>query len=220
MKQQTQSQEKATICNNITAFLKRMCDKGLTTCLGGNISCKLGNSIFITPSGIDKFCLSSSDIIEMDLDGNIIRATTTLKPSIESAMHIEIYKQRTDVFAIIHSHSFYSSLFSVIDKKINVRFTAESAKNIGIVGLAEYATMGTVKLAHNVSAVAVNHNVVLMKNHGILTVGKDLLEAFYRLEIIEQTAKLTYHSHGFDFQEVPQPDLDKYLSNNKHINEL
>ena len=101
---------------------------------------------------------------------------------------------------------------SIVDKEINIKLTAESAKNVGVVGVANYATMGSLELANIVSSVAVNHNVVLMKNHGILTVGKDILDAFYRLEVAEFTAKLTYLSQGLAPKEISESDLENVFN--------
>jgi len=190
--------------------MKRLCECGLTTTLGGNISCRVNGGMLITPSSIDKKQLTGSDIIEMDFEGNVIEGLH--KPSIEHRIHSNIYKIQPDINAIIHSHSFYSTLFSIIDKEINVKITAETAKNVGIVGIADYATMGTEQLADSVSQKINNHNVVLMKNHGVVTVGKDLLEAFYRLEVVEQAAKLTYHSFGFSLSNISNEDIYKYLN--------
>lgn len=197
-------------CTDIPHFMKRLCDRGLTTCLGGNISCKIGERIFITPSSVDKYSLSPCDIVELDCGGKKIAGS--FNPSMEYRMHIEIYKRRKDVSTVIHSHTFFATLLSIVDKEINIKLTAESAKNVGVVGVANYATMGSLELANIVSSVAVNHDVILMKNHGILTVGKDILDAFYRLEVAEYAAKLTYLSQGLNPKEISKIDLEKYLT--------
>ena len=199
--------------SDLAELMKRLCDSQLTTALGGNVSHRITNGMLITPSGLDKRQLVSSDILEMDLNGNIIKGQH--EPSIEHRIHSSIYKTNPNVNAIVHSHSFYSMLFSIIDREINVEITAESAKNVGFVGIAEYATMGTKKLADVVSQRIKTHNVVLMKNHGVISVGKDLLQAFYRLEVAEQAAKLTYFSFGIPFTMIPNEDIDKYLNSKK-----
>ncbi len=202
--------QKILLKKDIVEYMKRLCKNGLTTVLGGNISCRLNGGMLLTPSSIDKHHLKDSDIIEMDFDGNKIEGIH--EPSMEHRIHSSVYKARLDVGAIIHSHSFYSLLFAIIDKEINVKLTAESAKNIGVVGIANYASMGTEQLADSVSQKINNHNVVLLKNHGVVTVGKDLLEAFYRLEIVEQTAKLTFYSFNFPFNIISNEDIVKYLN--------
>ena len=182
---------KQLLKESIAEHMKRLWDRGLTTALGGNISCRMDDGMLITPSGVAKYLLTVEDIIEMDMDGKILRGNH--KPSIEHRMHSNIYKSCMEVNAIVHAHSFYTTLFSIIDKEINVNLTAEGAKSIGVIGIAPYATEGTKELADEVAVKAKSHNVVLLKNHGAIALGKDLLQAFYRLEVTEQTAKLTYH---------------------------
>jgi L-fuculose-phosphate aldolase len=203
-------------CTYIPQYMKRLYDRGLTTCLGGNISCKVGERIFITPSSIDKYCLSPCDIVELDCDGKKIAGS--FNPSMEYRMHVEIYRRRKDIFAVVHSHPFFATLLSIVNKEINIKLTAESAKNVGVVGIAEYASMGSLELADIVSAVAIDHNVVLMKNHGLLTVGKDILDAFYRLEVTELTAKLTFYSQGLVPKELSQNDLENLFNISKANN--
>jgi L-fuculose-phosphate aldolase len=199
--------------SDIAELMKRLYECQLTTTLGGNVSHRITNGMLITPSGLDKRQLVGSDIIEMDFNGNIIKGQH--EPSIEHRIHSSIYKANPHINAIVHSHPFFSTLFSIIDREINVKITAESAKNVGVIGIAEYATMGTEKLADSVSQKIEKHNEVLMKNHGIISVGKDLLQTFYRLEVAEQAAKLTYYSSGFQITTIPNEDIDKYLNNRR-----
>jgi L-fuculose-phosphate aldolase len=154
-------EQKNILKKDIIEYMKRLCENGLTTVLGGNISCRVNGGMLLTPSSIDKNHLKDSDIIEMDLNGNKIEGIH--EPSMEHRIHSSIYKTRLDIGAIIHSHSFYSLLFAIIDKEINVKITAESAKNIGVIGVANYASMGTEQLAESVSQKIKKHNVVLAR---------------------------------------------------------
>lgn len=198
--------------NNMVCYMKRLCENKLTTSLGGNISCKTEDSVLITPSGIDKNSLSVNDIVELDMNSNVVSGIH--KPSMEYIMHMNIYKKRKDVFAIVHSHSFFSTLLPIINHTIDVTLTGESAKNIGMIGTAEYFPMGTIDLANAVSSIINKHNVILMKNHGIITVGSSITEALYRLEVAENAAMLTYYSLGFDKNSIPELDVKKYFDDN------
>ena len=187
--------------NKIIDFMKRLCVSRLTTSLGGNISLKISdNRILITPSSIDKAELKEDDIVELDMDGNIIDGKN--KPSMEFIMHLAVYQIRPDIEAIIHAHPHYSTLFSSANIPINLNFTAEACKNIKSIGMAEYKMMGTRELANEVADKTKENNIVLMQNHGVLTVGSDLLEAFYRMEVLEQAAKMTYHSLTLSLNEL------------------
>lgn len=187
--------------------MKRLCVSRLTTSLGGNISLKISdNRILITPSSIDKAELKEDDIVELDMDGNIIDGKN--KPSMEFIMHLAVYQIRPDIEAIIHAHPHYSTLFSSANIPINLNFTAEACKNIKSIGMAEYKMMGTRELANEVADKTKENNIVLMQNHGVLTVGSDLLEAFYRMEVLEQAAKMTYHSLTLSLNELPMDDIN------------
>ncbi len=91
---------------------------------------------------------------------------------------------------------------------INLHFTAEACKNIKNIGIAKYKMMGTKDLAREVSENALENNIVLLQNHGVLTVGKDLLDAFYRMEVLEQAARMTFHSLSLPLNELPTSEVD------------
>lgn len=184
----------------ISKYMKRLCDCGLTTSLGGNISCLEGDGIWMTPSSIDKYDLSPDDMVMLSLDGKVVSGTN--KPSIESMMHVQIYEKRKDINAIIHAHPLYATMFSASNEKINIAYTAEALKNLKCIVLTNYESMGTENLAGAVSDAAVNSNVILMENHGIVTLGKNLLEAFYRMEILENAAKMTFYSKFLPLKEI------------------
>lgn len=195
----------------IVDFMKRLCASDLTTSLGGNMSFRISEDrVLITPSSIDKAELKEDEIVVLDMNGNIVEGKN--KPSMEYMMHLAVYQKRLDINAIIHAHPHYSTLFSSATIPINLNFTAEACKNIQSIGMAEYMMMGTRELADEVADKAKENNVVLMKNHGALTVGEDLLEAFYRMEVLEQAAKMTYHSLALSLNELSMNDI-VYLKN-------
>lgn len=177
----------------VAYFMRRLYTQQLTTTSGGNISCRLPNgNIAITPSGKDKARLQGEDIGEVDLEGRSIQ--DDLKLSIETGMHLAIYKARPDISAIVHAHPTIATCFTAMNKPINTSLTAEARALLGVPAFAPYALMGTENLAEIVAKKAKEANVILMENHGILAVGKKLLTAFDRLELIEAAAKMTYVS--------------------------
>ena len=174
----------------VAYFMQRLYEQKLTTCSGGNISFKIDDeNILITPSQLDKARLTASQIGIMSLDGK--NHTPELKPTMESGMHLSIYKKRPDVKAIVHAHPTYATSFSVTDKKVNCKLTGEARFVIGEPAYTKYALMGSEELAGIVSEAILNANVVVMKNHGALAVGETLLQAFDRLEVFEASAKIT-----------------------------
>ncbi|HBC88218.1 MAG TPA: aldolase [Lentisphaeria bacterium] len=180
---------------DIAYFMRRLYQQGLTTTSGGNLSVRLpGGKVLITPSGSDKGRMKGSEIGVMDLNGKIL---SKFKPSIESSMHLMIYKARPDISAIVHAHPVVASSFAATDAEINCRLLAESYAILGRPAYAPYQLMGSKNLAETVSEIAKSANCIIMRNHGVLTVGKSLLEAFDRLEVLETCAKMTLISNAF-----------------------
>ncbi|OGV33774.1 MAG: hypothetical protein A2020_11650 [Lentisphaerae bacterium GWF2_45_14] len=172
-------------------FMRRLYKQGLTTTSGGNISVLTQNeTMLITPSATDKGRMSSSEIGEMDFECNIVGRN--FKPSIESRMHLEIYKNRPDAKAVVHAHPVHASAFAALDTKINTNLLAESHAIIGSVCYAPYYLMGSLELAIAVGKAAREADCVIMLNHGALAVGRSLLEAFDRLEVLEAAARMTF----------------------------
>jgi len=174
----------------IARFMRRLYDRGLTTASGGNISARLEDTVLITPSAIDKGLIRGKEIGVLSLQGKNL--TPHLKPSIESAMHIALYKARPDVLAIVHAHPFTATSFTAMNRTINCALTAEAHAILGTPVVAPYALMGTPELANKVALAASGPaNVILLENHGIVCLGKDLLTAFDRLEVLEAAARMT-----------------------------
>lgn len=178
---------------NIAYFMQRLYRQQLTTSLGGNISLKVQKEILITPSHIDKDRLTAEDIILMDENGKIIKANHPA--SIETQMHLAIYKNRPDVKAIIHAHPFWGSLFALTDLKPVNNISDEAYLMVKRLVLCEYKTMGTVELADEVGKKSKNADILILKNHGILTCGKNLTECMERMEIVNNMAHYSYLSN-------------------------
>ena len=174
----------------VASVMRRLYDVKLTTTLGGNLSMRLpDNTILITPSGTDKSQIISEDIGRMTFDGEVIGENFV--PSIESSMHLEIYAKREDVKFVIHAHPPYLSAFSATTAKINSKLTVETYALLGSVSYAAFASMGTRQLALNVAKASIGSNCILMRNHGALTVGRTVTEAFDRMEVFENAARMT-----------------------------
>jgi L-fuculose-phosphate aldolase len=186
------------IRKEVACFMRRLYDRGLTTASGGNISVRFEQGIFITPSALDKGSIKSKQIGMLTYKGKNL--TPGLKPSIESAMHLAIYQKRPDVNAIVHAHPPIASSFTTMQKEINCSLIAEARAILGTPVITPYALMGTAELAEAAALAATGvdprdsstgHNVILLQNHGIVCLGKDLLTAFDRIEVLEAAAKMT-----------------------------
>lgn len=175
----------------IATYMKRLYKMGLTTSTGGNISRRVGDDLLlITPSQKDKSNLKPYDICMANFEGQ--NFTPKLKCSMELGMHIAIYQQREDINSICHAHPTFASTYSFTDKEINSSLSGEMRAICGEILKAPYALMGTNQLADNVAETVIKSNVVLLDNHGAITLGTSLCQAFERMEILEKIAKSNF----------------------------
>jgi L-fuculose-phosphate aldolase len=174
----------------VAHFMRRLYKHGLTTTSGGNISQRLSDEIIlITPSATDKGRMKWKEVGIVNILGENL--TPGLKPSIETAMHLSIYKKKKEVLAIVHAHPLYASLFTAIKAKINTNLTAEAKAILGDPLFVKYAVMGSVALAEIAAESIMKSDILLLENHGILTTGSNLLQAFDKIEVLENAAKMT-----------------------------
>lgn len=165
-------------------WAKRVYEADLNPATSGNMSVRLpDNTILITSSGSSHGDLKEDEIIKIDTEGNVIEGDK--KPSSEKFMHINIYKKRDDIKAIIHSHSPVITAFAVADKKIDEVIMPEFAFHFGSVPIAKYYMPSSFELAENVAEYFKDKNAVLMQNHGIVAGASTLKECFYSLEAIQ-----------------------------------
>lgn len=174
----------------VAYFMRRLYNRGLTTTSGGNISLRVSeNVIVITPSATDKGRMKWRDVGVLSIMGENL--TPKLKPSIESGLHLNIYRKMKDVCAIVHAHPVFASSFTAMKTTINTSLTAEARAICGVPRIVPYALMGTTELADIVAQNAQEADILLLENHGILTRGSSLLQAFDKLEVLENAAKMT-----------------------------
>jgi L-fuculose-phosphate aldolase len=162
--------------------------KGLSPGTAGNISAKFGDKIYITPSGKCLGEVTFHDIVVIDIGGNVISGA--LKPSSEKLMHLEIYKSRPEITAIIHAHPPKSSVLAVTKTPLNKPFLAETLIVLGEVPVCAFALPGSQELAQAAKNHMLKNDALILANHGVLTIGKTLIEAFYKLETLEFSAEV------------------------------
>lgn len=162
---------------------------------GGNVSVRIPDEpiLVVTPSGQPYMQLAPEQICVVDFDQK--RMDGELAPSIETGMHIGIYKSRADVGAVVHTHQTYASVFALINQPIPALFD-EVALAIGAtVDVVPYAFSGTPALVDNVVRIVANGcKCYIMQNHGALNLGRTLDEAWRNAELLEKTAQVYYHA--------------------------
>ena len=168
-----------------------MYDKGFIVATDGNISARYGNDeIIITPSGLCKGDMEEDELIITDMTGNTTHPH--FKPSSEIFMHLAVYRQRTDVQAIVHAHPPLATAFSLVNMSFEDFILPELVMTLGMVPMAKYATPGTEEGAMAIEDLIKDNDGLLLPRHGTITVGKDLFDAYYKLERLEHAARTIF----------------------------
>ncbi|MEF9987993.1 MAG: class II aldolase/adducin family protein [Christensenella sp.] len=175
---------------------RRMYQKGFVAANDGNISCRISeNTVVATPTGVSKGFMTEDMLVEMTLDGEILRGGE-YAPSSEIKMHIRAYRENAEIMAVTHAHPQAATAFSIAGIALDKPILTEPIALLGSVPVAKYATPGTDEVPDSIAPFCTTHNAVLLANHGALTWGKDLTQAFYRLEAVENYAVITMYTEN------------------------
>lgn len=177
----------SNIINELKQYANKIVKTGLVVGAGGNLSMRDGNIMYISPSGFDLQEIEDHQWVRVNIDtGEIL---DDLKPSSEVLMHLECFRKRQDITAVLHAHPSYSVGVSSAGHNIPSLFPDFPAM-IRNVSYLEYLIPTTEVLADAVAEVILNTDVVVMRNHGVLTVGKTMKEAYFFMQIVEEAAKV------------------------------
>ena len=177
---------------------RMMWERGFVAATDGNLSARLGpDRLLVTPSGLSKGFLSADDPVVIRPDGELLPAYRGRgrRPSSEILMHLEVYRQRPDVMAIVHAHPPVATAFSIAGVTLARCVLPEVVVSLGGIPTAEYATPGTPEVPESISLMIQEFDAVILAHHGTLTVGESLWAAYQLLERVEQTAEITLAAH-------------------------
>lgn len=167
---------------------QRIYQKGFVAANDGNLSIRLdSDTILITPTNCSKGAMDPDDQVVMDLEGNIRGEG---HPSSEYRLHLEVYRQRTDVSAVVHAHPPYATAFALTGKGIEDFTLPEVVVVLGKVPLVPYRTPSTSGFATLAGEYARRYDALLLENHGALGLGGDLWAAYYTLERVEHVCQI------------------------------
>ena len=179
-----------TLRADIVEVGRRMYARGYTASNDGNISVRLDRErLLMTPKSVCKGFMTPDMMCITDLEGRKLQGDRD--PSSEMLMHLEVYRQRTDVQAVVHAHPPTATGFAVAGIPLDRAVLAEVLTTLGSIPIAEYATPSTRELPEAVRQYIKAHDGMLLANHGALTVGADLYAAYYKMETIEHFAKIS-----------------------------
>lgn len=168
----------------------RLYDKGFVTATEGNISQRIGTNRFIfTPSGICKGDLVDDDLLLCDEKGNPLAKGQVTS---EAPMHLEVYRRRDEINAVIHAHPPYVVALNLAGVEIDTKLLPETIMILGDVPTAPFATPSTDEGAPAIRGLIEKYNAIILDRHGSLTVGTTILQAYHRLEVLEFAARVIY----------------------------
>ncbi len=179
--------EKEMVKKELIEYGNKMVSSGLVAGAGGNISTRLGKVVYLSPSGYALDEMTQESITGVSIEsGEIVEGT--VMPISEVLMHLECYQMKKEICAVVHAQSPWAG--GVISAGVSLKpMFPEFVADLGDIGYVDYILPTTKRLADAVARQIKNLNVVLMANHGVLTVGRNLKEAYYRSIIIEEAAK-------------------------------
>jgi L-fuculose-phosphate aldolase len=167
----------------------------------GNLSVRLDrHRLLVTPTGVSKALLKAADMVIVDMNGMLLAGQR--KVTSEISMHLAVYHLREEVGAVVHSHPPIATAFACSGRALNEMLCQEAVMSLGAVPLARYATTGTDEVAASLVPLIPGHETILMANHGVVSYGETLLEAFLKMETVEHLAYVSLVAHQLG---SPQP---------------
>jgi L-fuculose-phosphate aldolase len=187
-------------------------EKGFVSGFDGNISVRASkNTFFITRSAVCKGDVTFNDILEIDSNGKIVDGKG--KISTEFKIHLFVYAHREKVNAVIHCHPIYATAFAASKSTLDKPIFPEVVLTLGRIPLCEYATPSTNELHESMNSYIDYANVFLLQNHGAVAVGRNLKEAYYRMEKLEHYSKTVFIAKQLGGEnEIPKQKLAELYS--------
>ena len=196
--------------NELIEYGRMAGDKNYTPGISGNLSARCGDMVVITSSGVANGYLTENDFAVVDFDGNAIEGE---KPSSERMLHIEFYKKRPEMNYVMHVHSPYLTAFASAGIALDDKISPEIIYCFEKIPLAEYSIPGSKELVEKTSKYFENYDVVLMANHGVIIAGKDIKDAFYKLDLCENYAKTVIYAKLLGGAKIlPEGEVEKIYS--------
>lgn len=194
---------------------RRLWNRGFVAANDGNITVKLNeNELLTTPTGISKGFMTEDMIIKCDREGKVIQGGNgKYRPSSEVLMHLDVYNERPDVHAVFHAHPPYATSFAVAGIPLDKCVLPEAIIVIGSVPIAPYGLPSTMEIPERMRPFIKENDVVLLENHGALTVGADLLSAYHKMETLELSASIVWKSIQLgNVNSMPDEERDRLMT--------
>ena len=189
---------------------RRMYQAGFVAANDGNISIKISDDVILTtPTGVSKGYMTEDMLVLVDMNGNVIEGNN--KPSTELKMHLAVYRENRDVRSVCHAHPPVSTAFGVAGIDMNKPIIAETLLTLKEVPIIGYEELGSDKLAESIVPYCNKNVAVILAHHGAVTWGKDIFEAYYRMESMEHYGKIYIYSKILGNQNILDSDAVEVL---------
>lgn len=177
----------------ISDFSRLCYQKDYLAATDGNLSARLADgNVLCTPTRINKGFVRPEDSVVVDLDGRLVRGER--KASSEIEMHTLIYRLRPDVHAVVHCHPQASTAYAAAGLPLNKALISEVVLALGCIPIADYGTPGTPELSEQLTPFVEHYDALLMANHGVVTYGADMMDAYNRMDTVEHFAKISIYT--------------------------
>lgn len=201
---------------------KRVYDKNMIAANDGNFSIKLDERTYLcTPTGVSKGFMTPEMICKVDQKGDPLETHGEWRPSTEMKMHMRIYQMRTDVKAVLHAHPQFATSYAIAGIPLNGNIMPEEVIFLGDIPTAKYGLPGTEEIPDAIEPYIMNHNAVLLENHGALTWGNSLLNAYFLMEGLEFYASLSYKARMLGgAKELPEHEVQRLIAVREKYNKI
>ena len=170
----------------IVGICRMLHQKNLIAGMDGNVSVKHGDTLLTTPSGINKGFMRLDQVITVDGEGRTLEGEG--QPTSELALHLEVYRLRPEVQAVIHAHPPLVTAFSIAGISLEEFILPEVVMTLGLIPTASYATPTTPEVPESIQGLIKRYDALVLERHGALTVGPSLMDAYNKMEKLEHTA--------------------------------
>lgn len=198
---------------------RRLWERQYIAANDGNISVRVGeDELLTTCTGVSKGFMTDAMVLLTDMRGRVLNESP-YRPSSEVKMHIEVYRLREDIRAVVHAHPPFATAFAVAGMPMDRNVLPEAILTLGAVSVAPYGTPSTPEIPESIQPFIQKSDAVLLENHGALTLGADLITAYHRMETLEHTASITYKAMQLGkVNEIPRAEIRKLMDIRKQFN--
>ena len=193
---------------DIVCICRMLHRKNYLAATDGNVSVRLGDRLLTTPSGVHKGLMEADQVITVDLSGRVLEGEG--RPTSEIRMHLLAYEFRRDITAVVHAHLPYATACTLAGIDLLEPILPEVVITLGGIPTAPYATPGTEEVPDSIREFIQDYDAILLARHGAMTVGRDVRDAYNKMEKLEHTARVVLAARlQGQLRPIPEAEAEK-----------